>query len=71
MEPSENRLKTIFVINNNLANSVVSGKYFWFYASLALLSVAVIPAAIVRRRERLNFKVPDLRIEKNFLNQEL
>jgi hypothetical protein len=90
MEPSENRLKTVFsaglnlskrrfmdilvlimillslctvfVINNDLANSVVSGKYFWFYASLALLSIAAIPAAIVRRRERLSFKVPDLLI---------
>jgi tetratricopeptide (TPR) repeat protein len=40
----------------------VSGKYFWFYASVTLLSAAAIPAAITGRGERLSFKVPDLLI---------
>jgi uncharacterized membrane protein len=55
-------LYTVFVVSKNLANGIISGKYFWFYVSMALLSVVAIPAAIIKRRERLSFKAPDLLI---------
>jgi hypothetical protein len=32
-------LSTGFVINNGLANGVVSGKYFWFYGSMSLITL--------------------------------
>jgi hypothetical protein len=43
-----------------LANGVISGKYFWFYVSMTILSVIAIPAVMIKRRERLSFKLPDL-----------
>jgi hypothetical protein len=55
-------LCTVFVMTKDLANGIISGKYFWFYVSMALLSIVAIPAAIIKRRERLNFKAPDLLI---------
>jgi hypothetical protein len=55
-------LFTVFVINRDIAYGIVSGKYFWFYVSMAILSVIAIPAAIIKRRERLSFKLPDLLI---------
>jgi tetratricopeptide (TPR) repeat protein len=45
-----------------MVNGIVSSKYFWFYASMTLLSVVAIPAAIIRRKERTRFKLPDLLI---------
>ena len=33
-------LSTVFIINNRLANGVVSGKYFWFYGSMGLVAIA-------------------------------
>jgi hypothetical protein len=53
-------LCTVFSVNRDLGNGTVSGKYFWFYTSMALLSVTAIPAAIIKRKNRLNFKFPDL-----------
>ncbi len=35
-------LSTVFVVDNNLANGIVAGKYFWFYVSLGVVSVTVI-----------------------------
>jgi hypothetical protein len=55
-------LSTVFIVSRNLANGIVSGKYFWFYASMALLSAFAIPAAVIKRKERLSFKLPDLLI---------
>jgi uncharacterized membrane protein YozB (DUF420 family) len=49
-------LSTVFVLGSDLGNGIVSGKYFWFYRSMALLSAVVIPVAIIRGRERLRFK---------------
>ncbi|MDR0421110.1 MAG: O-antigen ligase family protein [Prevotellaceae bacterium] len=49
-------------MNTDLANGIVSGKYFWFYASVALLSALAIPAAIIKRREKASFALPDLLI---------
>jgi hypothetical protein len=31
-------LSTVLAVNNGLANVVVSGKYFWFYGSMGLLT---------------------------------
>jgi tetratricopeptide (TPR) repeat protein len=55
-------LCTVFYIGHDLGNGVVAGKYFWFYGSMAFLSVLAIPAAIIKRRERLSFNLPDLLI---------
>jgi hypothetical protein len=55
-------LCTVMINGKNLANGIVSGKYFWFYVSMALLSVIAIPAAIVKQRERVSFKLSDLLI---------
>jgi O-antigen ligase len=55
-------LSTVWIVSRDLGNGIVSGKYFWFDASMALLSVASIPAAIIKRRERLSFALPDLLI---------
>ena len=37
-------LATVFVIDRDLANGVVSGKYFWFYLSMGILAVSTIIA---------------------------
>jgi hypothetical protein len=55
-------LYTFISINRDLGNSLISGKYFWFYASIALLSIVAVPAYVVRYRERVRFKLPDLLI---------
>jgi hypothetical protein len=55
-------LCTVMIHGKNLANGIVSGKYFWFYISMALLSVVAVPAAIARRREKVRFRLPDLLI---------
>jgi tetratricopeptide (TPR) repeat protein len=56
-------ISTVFVINEYLADSIVFGKYFWFYISMALFSVISIPAAVVMKfKKRLIFKLPDLLI---------
>ncbi|MDR0603600.1 MAG: O-antigen ligase family protein [Bacteroidales bacterium] len=52
-------LSAVFSNSRELGNGIVSGKYFWFYASMTLLSVVAIPAAIIKRKERLTFKLPD------------
>jgi hypothetical protein len=53
-------LCTVLAVDNNLAYGMISCKYFWFYCSVALLSMIAIPVAVVRRMERLNFALPDL-----------
>jgi O-antigen ligase len=55
-------LSTVFIVDNNLINGIVSGKYFGFYASMTLLSIVAIPVTIVKCKERLSFKLPDLLI---------
>ena len=37
-------LATVFVVNRDLANGVVSGKYFWFYLSMGILAVMSVVA---------------------------
>jgi hypothetical protein len=33
-------LATVWVVNGELAQGVVSGKYFWFYLAMGVLAVA-------------------------------
>ncbi len=51
-------LSTVFVVSSDLANGVVSGKYFWFYASMGLVSVTTLIYSIFRKSE-LRFSVMD------------
>jgi O-antigen ligase len=53
-------LCTVFFIYSELGNSRVSGKYFWFYFSVASLAVVAIPVAIARRKEPFRFVLNDL-----------
>jgi O-antigen ligase len=53
-------LYTVFIINHDLANGIVSGKYFGFYTSMALLAVVAVPVAIIKREERSRFILSDL-----------
>jgi hypothetical protein len=55
-------LSTVFVISRELGYGIVTGKYFWFYAFMVLFSVVAIPAVIIKRRERIDFNLPDLLI---------
>jgi hypothetical protein len=55
-------LCTLFSVSRDLANGIVSGKYFLFYTSMTILSAVAIPAAIIKRKERIVFKLPDLLI---------
>ena len=32
-------IATVFVVNREIANGIVSGKYFWFYCTIGLVSV--------------------------------
>jgi tetratricopeptide (TPR) repeat protein len=55
-------LSTVFIVNRDMAYGIVSGKYFRFYVSMALLSVIAVPVAIMKCRNSLNLKLPDLLI---------
>ncbi|MDR0863308.1 MAG: hypothetical protein LBO74_00040 [Candidatus Symbiothrix sp.] len=43
-------LATVFVIDNSLTRSVVSGKYFWFYGAMELVSIATAVSFIIYRK---------------------
>ena len=43
-------LSTVFIIDNRLANGVVSGKYFWFYGSMGFVCIATIIYSIFNKR---------------------
>jgi O-antigen ligase len=51
-------LSTVFVVSGDLANGVVSGKYFWFYGSICLVGIATLLVA-VRSRQAFRFSVMD------------
>ncbi len=40
---------TVFIVNNELANRTVSGKYFWFYASMGVLNIITFVFAYSRK----------------------
>ena len=52
-------LSTVFVIDHRLANGVVSGKYFWFYLSMGLVSLTA-PIAARMHQRNFRFSVFDL-----------
>ena len=43
-------LCTVFVVRRDMASGVVLGKYFWFYGSMGLVSVATLVRVLVSRR---------------------
>ena len=48
-------LSTVFVINRELANGVVSGKYFWFYAAMGVLAISsFFTAKEMQRAQNIN-----------------
>jgi len=42
-------LSTVFVVDNSLAHGVVSGKYFWFYASMGVVSITTLIFVATRK----------------------
>ncbi|MDR0680587.1 MAG: O-antigen ligase family protein [Dysgonamonadaceae bacterium] len=42
-------LSTVFVISSDLANGVVSGKYFWFYGSMGLIGLVTLVRTLINR----------------------
>ncbi|GHT88303.1 membrane protein [Bacteroidia bacterium] len=44
-------LATVFVIDNSLARGVVTGKYFWFYGAMGLVSMATALSFIVYQKQ--------------------
>ena len=51
-------LSTAFVVDKSLANGIISGKYFWFYAAMVLASIAVLLAVIIHK-QNLHFFLLD------------
>ena len=58
-------LTTVFVINKELEQGIVSGKYFWFYFSMGIVAVSLIIAVvrIVRLRSQSGYQI--IRISLN------
>jgi tetratricopeptide (TPR) repeat protein len=54
-------LSTVFVVSKDLANGVVSGKYFWFYLSIGLASIATLLSFIINRKN-ITFSIIDFLI---------
>jgi O-antigen ligase len=49
---------TVWVMSSDLVNGVVSGKYFWFYASMGLVAIAVLIVAVISKK-RFRFSIID------------
>jgi len=43
-------LTTVWIIDNRLANGVVSGKYFWFYGSMGMVSIVTFIHAFINKQ---------------------
>jgi len=52
-------LYTVFIIDNSLAHSVVSGKYFWFYGSMGLLAITTF-ICFLTNKQTFRFSVTDI-----------
>lgn len=52
-------LSTVFIVSKDLSNGVVSGKYFWFYLSIGLASIATLVSFIINRK-KITFSIIDL-----------
>jgi hypothetical protein len=46
---------TVFIVNRELANGLVTGKYFWFYTSMGIASVVTLVYAL-SNSNKLHFK---------------
>lgn len=54
-------LSTVYIVSKDLANGVVSGKYFWFYLSIGLVSIATLLSFIINRK-KITYSTIDLLI---------
>ncbi|MDD4921185.1 MAG: O-antigen ligase family protein [Bacteroidales bacterium] len=52
-------LTTVFAVDRELMNGVVSGKHFWFYASMGLISLTT-PLTSLKQKQSVRFVVSDL-----------
>jgi O-antigen ligase len=52
-------LCTVFFISDELANGVVSGKYFWFYGSMGVVGLVILLTVVVSKT-RFRFSILDL-----------
>ena len=52
-------LATVLIIDKHLANGVVSGKYFWFYGSMGLVSIATLIYSITYKQS-FRFSLTDV-----------
>ncbi|WP_163629649.1 O-antigen ligase family protein [Paludibacter sp. 221] len=52
-------LATVFIVNTELANPVVSGKYFWFYGWIAVSSIAVVVIYFINHK-KAHWQLPDV-----------
>ena len=52
-------LATIFIVSNDLAHGVVSGKYFWFYGSMGVVCVSTLLYSIIHKK-RFRFSLTDI-----------
>ncbi|MDR1120911.1 MAG: O-antigen ligase family protein [Dysgonamonadaceae bacterium] len=52
-------LGTVFIVSNDLANSTVSGKYFWFYGCMGLIGLLTLVRTLTHRHS-FRFSVMDL-----------
>lgn len=52
-------LSTVFVVSNHLANGIVSGKYFWFYAGMGLVGVSTLISTLMTKKS-FRFSLVDL-----------
>jgi tetratricopeptide (TPR) repeat protein len=52
---------TVFIVSGNLINGIVTGKHFWFYGCMGLVSLATLIIVILNKK-RLQFSILDLLI---------
>ena len=43
-------LSVVFIINNRLYNGIVSGKHFWFFGCMVLVSLSTLIYAFIKKR---------------------
>ncbi|MDR0560573.1 MAG: O-antigen ligase family protein [Prevotellaceae bacterium] len=55
-------LSAVFIVRNNIPNGAVSGKYFWFYCSFAVLSPVTTCLFFISRRKTFRFTPTDIAV---------
>ena len=56
-------LSGVFVMNNDLVNGVITGKYFWFYASMGVISLVTLVFAFIHKLFLIRFTILDFSAE--------